>query len=88
MSSNDNKGGAGKTDRQPEALRTFEAAGRSGGEKPDEQGLKARPETAPLPDSNERKAETATRVLQAGVDKNPKAATKAVQDSKDPRLPR
>ena len=76
-----------KTDRQPKSLRTFEAAGRSGGEKPADQGLEARPDTAPLPDSNERKAETATRVLQAGVDKDPKAATKAVQDNKDPRLP-
>jgi hypothetical protein len=77
-----------KTDRQPESLRTFEAAGRAGGEKPAEQGLTARSDTAPLPDSNARKAETATRVLQAGVDKDPEAATKAVQDNKDPRLPR
>jgi len=74
--------------QMPESLRTFEAAGRSKGMKPKEQGLTAKPDTAPLPDSPKRKDETATKVLRAGVAKNPKAATKAVQDNPDPRLPK
>ena len=77
-----------RDDQQPEALRTFEAASRSGGKKPSGQGLEARGDTGPLPDSTERKARTAAKVLQAGNEKDPKAATKAVQDRKDPRLPR
>jgi hypothetical protein len=72
---------------RPEALKTFEAAARSGGVKPREQGLTATPETAPVPDSSERKAKTATKVLQAGVADDPKAATEAVQESPDPRIP-
>lgn len=74
-------------DRQPEALKTFEAAARAGGQKPDDQGTRARPDTAPPADSSKRKADTATRVLQAGVDKEPGEATKAVQQSRDPRIP-
>lgn len=75
-------------DRQPEALRTFEAASRAGGKKPDGQGLTEKSDTAAKSDDPDRKNETATRVLQAGVDHDPKAATQAVQDSKDPRIPR
>jgi hypothetical protein len=71
----------------PDPLRTFEAAARAGGVKPAGQGLDATPETAPLPDSPEREAETATEVLRAGVDHDPKAATEAVQESRDPRIP-
>ena len=75
------------SNRQPESLKTFEAAARAGGKKPDDVGTHATPETAPLPDSTERKAETATKVLDAGVAKKPEEATKAVQESKDPRIP-
>jgi hypothetical protein len=71
----------------PDPLRTFEAAARAGGEKPADQGLDATPETAPLPDSLEREVKTATEVLKAGVDKDPHAATEAVKDSPDPRIP-
>jgi hypothetical protein len=77
----------GPGDRQPEALETFEAAARAGGKKPDDIGTTATPETAPRPDDPARKAATATRVLEAGVDKKPEEATRAVQDSKDPRIP-
>jgi hypothetical protein len=73
--------------QRPEALRSFEAASRAGGVKPQDQGLTAKGDTKPLPDDPQRKDETATKVLQAGVDKDPKAATKAVQDSDDPRIP-
>jgi hypothetical protein len=71
----------------PEALRSFEAAARAGGVKPPGQGLDATSETAPLPDSLEREVKTATEVLKAGVDKDPAAATEAVKDSPDPRIP-
>lgn len=74
--------------QMPESLRTFEAAGRSKGMKPKDQGLTAKPDTAPLPDSPKRKNETATKVLRAGIAKNPKSATRAVQDNPDPRLPK
>jgi len=73
--------------QRPEALRTFEAAARAGGKKPDDQGLTAKPDTAPLPDSLKREEVTATKVLQAGVKHDPHAATEAVQTSKDPRIP-
>jgi hypothetical protein len=75
------------SNRQPETLKTFEAAARAGGKKPDDVGTHATPETAPLPDSTERKAATATKVLEAGVEKKPEEATRAVQESKDPRIP-
>jgi hypothetical protein len=82
-SGKDNKAG-----EQPESLTTFEKAARSGGKKPGDQGLTATPETASRPDSTARKAETATKVLQAGVEKNPAKATAAVQKSRDPRIPK
>jgi hypothetical protein len=72
---------------EPEALRTLEAAARHGGIKPPDLTLTATAETAPLADSLAREAETATRVLQAGVDHDPKAATDAVRRSHDPRIP-
>jgi hypothetical protein len=72
---------------EPEALRTFEAAARHGGVKPPDLGLTATAETAPVPDSLAREVETATRVLQAGVNHDPRAATEAVQQSLDPRIP-
>jgi hypothetical protein len=83
------KGGKGdRAGEQPESLTTFEKAARSGGKKPADQGLTATPETASRPDSSSRKAETATKVLQAGVEKNPAKATDAVQKSRDPRIPK
>jgi hypothetical protein len=71
----------------PEALETFEAAARSGGVKPPEQGLDATPETEPKPDSLEREVKAAKDVLKAGVEHDPKAMTEVVQKSKDPRIP-
>jgi hypothetical protein len=72
---------------EPEALREFEAAARAGGKKPEEQGLEATPETAPLPDSSEREAKTATKILEAGAEQNPRAASEAIKANKDPRIP-
>lgn len=53
--------------RQPEALATFAAAARGDGKKPDEVGLDATPETAPLPTPPADKAKAATKVLREGV---------------------
>lgn len=71
---------------QPEALETFDAAARKGGMKPRDVGTEATPETAPRRDDPRSKDEAATRVLQAGVEKNPKAAGEAARSRKDPRL--
>ncbi|GLS21000.1 hypothetical protein GCM10007874_40170 [Labrys miyagiensis] len=73
--------------QQPEALREFEAAARADGKKPDDQGLVAKPDTARLRDSPSRKDKAAADVLKAGVAHDPKAMTKVVQKSKDPRTP-
>jgi hypothetical protein len=72
---------------QPEALREFEAAARSGGMKPPDQEMTAKPDTAALPDSSDRKQKAATAVLRAGVAKDPQAMTEVVRKSKDPRIP-
>jgi len=73
--------------QQPEALREFEAAARAGGMKPSDQGMTAKADTAALADSSDRKQRAATDVLRAGVAKDPKAMTRVVQKSKDPRIP-
>jgi hypothetical protein len=70
---------------QPESLAEFDAAARKGGVKPANLGTTADAETGPRPDDPRQKDETATRVLQAGVDKDPSAATRAAQSRKDPR---
>ena len=72
---------------EPEALETFEAAARSGGVKPADQGLTATPETEPKPDNLDRENQAATDVLKAGVNNDPQGMTKVVQNSKDPRIP-
>ena len=72
--------------QSPDALRLLEAVARDDGTKLAEQGLAA--DTAPLPDSSEREAETATRILRAGIDHDPSAAEAAVKSSPDPRNPR
>lgn len=76
---------AGRGPAQPESLAEFDAAARKGGVKPKDLGTEADAETAPRRDDPRKKDETATRVLQAGVDKDPEAATKAAQSRKDPR---
>lgn len=70
---------------QPESLAEFDAAARKGGVKPQDLGTKADAETGPRRDDPRSKDETATKVLQAGVAKDPKAATQAAQSRKDPR---
>jgi hypothetical protein len=59
----------GPAGQQPEATRSLEAAARAGSEKPEAQGLTARADTAPSPDSLEREQEVAARVLREGAEK-------------------
>jgi ElaB/YqjD/DUF883 family membrane-anchored ribosome-binding protein len=82
---NHNGPGGGQS---PDALRLLEAAARDDGTERAEQGPAARSDTAPLPDNSERKAETATRILRAGIDHDPSAAEAAVKSNPDPRNPR
>lgn len=56
-----------KGDGQPEALATFAAAARADGKKPDDIGLEATPETAPIPTDPKEKAAAAAKVLRAGA---------------------
>ena len=72
----DQDGASGKG--QPEALATFAAAARGEGKKPDEIGLKATGETAPLPTSPDAKAQAATKVLREGVTGRDEGADEAV----------
>jgi hypothetical protein len=62
--------------QQPEALRSLETAAQSGSQKPGDQGLKAKADTAPRPASPERKQEAGAGVLKAGVAKDAKAMEK------------
>jgi len=73
-------------DRQPESLSEFDSASRSGGVKPRDQGTGATAQTTPKRDNPADKDATATRILQAGVEKNPAKATEAAQQRTDPRI--
>jgi len=53
--------------QRPEALATFAEAARADGRKPDEIGLTATPDTAPVPTDSAQKDRAATKVLQRGV---------------------
>lgn len=69
---------AGPKGQQPEALATFAASARNDARKPDEVGLTATPETAPLKTSPGKKAEAATKVLREGVLKRNQGADEAI----------
>jgi hypothetical protein len=64
--------------QQPEALATFAKAARSGGKKPDEVGLTATPETAPIPGDLKGEQKAAAKVLAEGATAKDKGAEKAV----------
>ncbi|MDP3547211.1 MAG: hypothetical protein Q8S29_13630 [Phreatobacter sp.] len=53
--------------QRPEALATFAEAARADGRKPDDVGLTATPDTAPVPTDSAQKDQAATKVLQRGV---------------------
>ncbi|RDJ21652.1 hypothetical protein DWF00_25155 [Bosea caraganae] len=64
--------------KQPEALATFAAAARKDGKKPDEIGLEATLETAPIPTDPAKKADAATKVLREGVLNTDQGADEAI----------
>src|SRR5688500_2744899 len=57
--------------QQPEALRSLKSAAKAGSRKPQEQGLEARGDTAPISAPLEQEQDAAAKVLQEGVEKNP-----------------
>lgn len=65
--------------QQPEALATFAASARNEGRKPDDIGLTATPDTAPIPTSPDDKAQAATKVLREGVLGRDQGADEAVE---------
>jgi hypothetical protein len=66
-------------DQQPEALRSLEAAAKSGSRKPEDQGLTATARTKPAPADLDREERTAAEVLEAGVRKDPKGMEEAAK---------
>jgi hypothetical protein len=72
------KSAPAKVDEQPEALATFAAAARRDGRKPDDVGLTATAETAPIPTDDNQKAEAATKVLRREAFGGDQGAEKAV----------
>ncbi|PZO03877.1 MAG: hypothetical protein DCF30_01855 [Hyphomicrobiales bacterium] len=69
---------AGPDGQQPEALATFAASARNDARKPEDIGLTATPETAPLATPSQKKAEAATKVLREGVLERDQGADEAV----------
>ena len=62
------KSGSGPKGQQPEALKTFSAASRSGSIKPKDQGATAKSETAPKAKKLSAKHKSAAQVLKAGAE--------------------
>jgi hypothetical protein len=58
--------------QQPEALASLEAAAKSGSKKPDDQGLRAKADTAPKPDSLEKEEAVAAEILKKGAERDTK----------------
>ncbi|MBD2747087.1 hypothetical protein IC232_10335 [Microvirga sp. BT688] len=65
--------------QQPEALRSLKSAAKAGSQKPDDQGLEARGDTAPIPASPEQEQDAAAKVLREGVKKNPRGMEEAAK---------
>jgi hypothetical protein len=77
-------GGAPRKGEQPESLATFAAASRTDAKKkPDDVGLTATPETAPIPTDSSDKDEAATKVLRAGVTGDRQGVDEAVDKLPD-----
>ncbi len=76
------KDSSGAKGQQPEALDTFNAAAKSGSIKPKDQGLTAKPDTAPKRKDPSEKNEAAAQVLKAGAEGRPRtnAAAKKASD--------
>jgi hypothetical protein len=69
--------------QQPEALRSLKSAAKAGSQKPQDQGLEAREETAPIPAPLEQEQAAAAKVLQEGVEKNPRGMEEAARKAPD-----
>ena len=54
-------------DQMPEALKTFAAAARNEGKKPEDQGLIATPDTAPRPDNLDAEEKDAADIINAAA---------------------
>src|SRR5829696_6274674 len=80
------KRSSGRKGQQPEALKTFDAAARSGSVKPKDQGLTANADTAPKPKSLGTKNKAAAEVLEAGAKGGPRTR-KAAKRSFEPLRP-
>jgi hypothetical protein len=65
--------------QQPEALRSLKSAAKAGSRKPDDQGLEARGDTAPVSAPPEQEQDAAAKVLQEGVKKNPRGMEEAAK---------
>ena len=65
--------------QQPEALRSLKSAARAGSQKPQDQGLEARGDTAPVSAPLEPEQDAAAKVLQEGVKKNPQGMEEAAR---------
>jgi hypothetical protein len=72
--------------QRPEALATFAEASRAGGIKPDDIGLYATPDTAPMDTDSKKKDKAATKVLQRGVTGEDRGVDKAVDALPDRTL--
>ena len=68
-----------KDGQQPEALRSLKSAAKAGSQKPKEQGLDARSDTAPIAASPEQEQDAAAKVLREGVEKNPQGMEEAAK---------
>ncbi len=70
---------ASQDGQQPEALRSLKSAAKAGSRKPQEQGLEARGDTAPIPAPLEQEQDAAAKVLKEGVEKNPQGMEDAAR---------
>ncbi len=68
-----------KDGQQPEALRSLKSAAKAGSRKPQEQGLEARGDTAPIAAAPEQEQAAAAKVLREGVKKNPQGMEDAAK---------
>jgi hypothetical protein len=67
--------------QQPEALRSLKSAAKAGSQKPKDQGLEARGDTAPIPAPLEQEQDTAAKVLQEGVEKDTQGMEEAARSA-------
>lgn len=65
--------------QQPEALRSLKSAAKAGSQKPQDQGLEAHGDTAPIAAPLEQEQDAAAKVLQEGVKKNSEGMEEAAR---------